>query len=49
LNVTQWNTLKTKMNNYITAYNAVQSAVGEWHADYQSHPSPIRSSERLYP
>ncbi len=29
LTVTQWNTLKTKMNNYITAYNAVQSAVGE--------------------
>jgi hypothetical protein len=29
LNTTQWNNLKTKMNNYITAYNAVQSAVGE--------------------
>jgi len=29
LNVTQWNALKTKMQNYITAYNAVQSAVGE--------------------
>ena len=29
LNVTQWNALKTKMNNYITAYNAVQSAQGE--------------------
>ena len=29
LNTTQWNTLKTKMNNHIAAYNAVQSAVGE--------------------
>jgi hypothetical protein len=29
LNTTQWNTLKTKMNNYITASNTVQSAVGE--------------------
>jgi hypothetical protein len=29
LNTTQWNNLKTKMNNYITAHNAVQSAVGE--------------------
>lgn len=29
LNTTQWNTLKTKMNNLITSYNAVQSAVGE--------------------
>ena len=29
LTVTQWNTLKTKMNNYITAHNTVQSAVGE--------------------
>lgn len=29
LNTTQWNTLKTKMNNYIAAHNAVQSAVGE--------------------
>jgi hypothetical protein len=29
LNVTQWNTLKTKMSNLITASNAVNSAVGE--------------------
>ena len=29
MNVTQWNTLKTKMNNLITADNAVRSAVGE--------------------
>jgi hypothetical protein len=29
LNTTQWNTLKTKMNNLIASYNAVQSAVGE--------------------
>lgn len=29
LNVTQWNTLKTKMQNLITADNAVKSAVGE--------------------
>jgi hypothetical protein len=29
LNVTQWNNLKTKMQNWITAQNAVQSAVGE--------------------
>ncbi len=29
LNVTQWNTLKTKMQNIITAANAVESAVGE--------------------
>ena len=29
LNTTQWNNLKTKMQNYITASNTVQSAVGE--------------------
>jgi hypothetical protein len=29
LNTTQWNTLKTKMNNRITAWNTLQSAVGE--------------------
>ena len=29
LNTTQWNNLKTKMNNWITAQNTVQSAVGE--------------------
>lgn len=29
LNTTQWNTLKTKMNNWITADNAVKSAMGE--------------------
>ena len=29
LNVSQWNTLKTKMQNLITADNAVKSAVGE--------------------
>jgi hypothetical protein len=29
LNVSQWNTLKTKMTNYITAHNTVQSAIGE--------------------
>ena len=29
LNVTQWNALKTKMNNLITADNAIQSATGE--------------------
>ncbi len=29
LNVTQWNALKTKMQNLITAANAVESAVGE--------------------
>ena len=29
LNVTQWNNLKTKMNNLITADNAVRSAAGE--------------------
>ena len=29
LNVTQWNALKTKMSNWITAQNSVQSAVGE--------------------
>jgi hypothetical protein len=29
LNVTQWNTLKTKMQNVINAANAVESAVGE--------------------
>jgi hypothetical protein len=29
LTVTQWNSLKTKMNNWITAQNTVQSAVGE--------------------
>ena len=29
LNVSQWNTLKTKMQNLINADNAVKSAVGE--------------------
>ena len=29
LNVTQWNALKTKIQNLITADNAVRSAVGE--------------------
>jgi hypothetical protein len=29
LNVTQWNALKTKMQNLITADNSVRSAVGE--------------------
>ena len=29
LNTTQWNTLKTKMQNLITADNAVKSAAGE--------------------
>ena len=29
LNTTQWNALKTKMTNYVTASNTVQSAVGE--------------------
>ena len=29
LNTTQWNTLKTKMQNWITADNAVKSAAGE--------------------
>jgi hypothetical protein len=29
LNTSQWNTLKTKMQNLITADNAVKSAVGE--------------------
>lgn len=29
LNVTQWNTLKTKMQSFVTASNTVQSAVGE--------------------
>lgn len=29
LNASQWNTLKTKMQNLINADNAVQSAVGE--------------------
>jgi hypothetical protein len=29
LNTTQWNNLKTKMQNIITAANAVESAVGE--------------------
>ena len=29
LTATQWNTLKTKMNNRITAWNTLQSAVGE--------------------
>jgi hypothetical protein len=29
LTTTQWNTLKTKMNNYIAAHNTVQGAVGE--------------------
>lgn len=29
LNVTQWNNLKSKMQNLITANNTIQSAVGE--------------------
>lgn len=29
LNVTQWNALKTRMQNYITADNAVKAAAGE--------------------
>lgn len=29
LTVTQWNTLKTKMQNLVNNYNAVQSAAGE--------------------
>lgn len=29
LNVTQWNNLKTKMNGWITAQNAVKAAVGD--------------------
>lgn len=29
LNTTQWNALKTKMQNYITADNALLAAVGE--------------------
>jgi hypothetical protein len=29
LNVTQWNNLKTKMANAVTAYNTVQAAQGE--------------------
>jgi hypothetical protein len=29
LTVTQWNALKTKMNTWVTAYNTLQSAVGE--------------------
>jgi hypothetical protein len=29
LNTTQWNALKTKMQNYITANSTVQSAQGE--------------------
>jgi hypothetical protein len=29
LTVTQWNTLKTKMNNWISAHNTLQAAVGE--------------------
>ena len=29
LSVTQWNALKTKMNNAVTAYTAVQAAQGE--------------------
>lgn len=29
LNVTQWNAIKTKMSNWITAQNTVKSAVGE--------------------
>lgn len=29
LNTTQWNNLKTKMQNLLTAANTVQSAVGE--------------------
>lgn len=29
LNVTQWNNLKTKMQNFVNADNTVKSAVGE--------------------
>ena len=29
LNVTQWNNLKTKMQNWITASNSIQTAIGE--------------------
>jgi len=29
LNTTQWNNLKTKMNNWITAQNTTRAAVGE--------------------
>jgi hypothetical protein len=29
LNTTQWNNLKTRMNNYINADNTIKSAVGE--------------------
>ena len=29
LTATQWNNLKTKMQNLIASYNAIQSAVGE--------------------
>ena len=29
LTTTQWNNLKTKMQNWVTAANSVQSAVGE--------------------
>jgi hypothetical protein len=29
LTVTQWTNMKTKMQNYVTAYNTIQSAVGE--------------------
>ena len=29
LSTTQWNALKTKMNNFITSHNTVLSAVGE--------------------
>ena len=29
LNSTQWNTLKTKMQNLLTAANTVESAIGE--------------------
>lgn len=29
LNTTQWNTLKTKMSNYIAAHNTIKTAQGE--------------------
>jgi len=29
MTVTQWNNLKTKMQNWITAHNTVQTAIGE--------------------
>lgn len=29
MNTTQWNTIKTKMQNWITADNSVKAAVGE--------------------